>query len=471
MTQTTVRSSGREAVPALHVVPRPRTPEPSTIPDVLAPAMTDDQHVVHAPPRRASLAIALDSAMALAVAVAAIVLEALPAALAVAAAASWILLLFASGHYRRQLVGHPRGARLRAVARTGVQVAVLALALAPWLTVADPVALALLTVAFAAVSGTRLMLDPGAHRPRLVLAGRPRDVREALTELAAADRHEVVAACLTRSSKDPMGELPTYVGFGAAPEVAERHGADAMVVLPGARLSAAEVRRLHWALSGVGTELCVGTGLIDVTPARARVVTSAGLNLVHIVPAPLRGPRRWVKDVVERIAATVGLLLLIPVLATLCALIRLDSPGPALYRQARVGRDGRIFTMYKLRSMSTSAEAERSGLDDVNEADGVLFKLQQDPRITRLGSWLRRYSLDELPQLWNVVRGDMSLVGPRPALPDEVARYDTDPRRRLVVKPGCTGLWQVSDVRTSPGSSRCASTCATSTTGRCDSTS
>ena len=155
-------------------------------------------------------------------------------------------------------------------------------------------------------------------------------------------------------------------------------------------------------------------------------------------------PAVGLKEVVERIAATVGLLLLIPVLATLCAVIRLDSPGPALYRQARVGRDGRIFTMYKLRSMSTSAEAERSGLDDVNEADGVLFKMQQDPRITRLGSWLRRYSLDELPQLWNVVRGDMSLVGPRPALPDEVARYDTDPRRRLVVKPGCTGLWQVS---------------------------
>jgi lipopolysaccharide/colanic/teichoic acid biosynthesis glycosyltransferase len=100
--------------------------------------------------------------------------------------------------------------------------------------------------------------------------------------------------------------------------------------------------------------------------------------------------------------------------------------------------------MYKLRSMSSSAEAARDALLALNEADGVLFKIQQDPRITRLGGWLRRWSIDEVPQLWNVVRGDMSLVGPRPALPEEVARYDVDPTRRLVVKPGLTGLWQVS---------------------------
>jgi exopolysaccharide biosynthesis polyprenyl glycosylphosphotransferase len=394
--------------------------------------------------RRTWPALVLDTLLALVVAATAIALDAVPAPLAIAAAGGWVALLVASGHYRRPLVGHTRGTRLRAVARTGAQVAVLALALAPWLAVAEPVALAGLTVALAAVSAVRLLLDAGAQRPRVVLAGRPRDVREALTELAAAGRHEVVAACLTRSSKEPMGELPTHVGFASAPEVAELYGADAVVVLPGARLSAAEVRRLHWALSGIGTELCVGTGLIDVTPGRARVVTSAGLSLVHVVPTALRGPRRWVKEVVERSAATVGLLLLAPVLAVLCLVIRLDSPGPAVYRQARVGRDGRIFTMYKLRSMSMTADAQRAGLAEVNEADGVLFKMQQDPRVTRLGSWLRKYSLDELPQLWNVVRGDMSLVGPRPALPDEVERYDTDPRRRLVVKPGCTGLWQVS---------------------------
>ena len=147
---------------------------------------------------------------------------------------------------------------------------------------------------------------------------------------------------------------------------------------------------------------------------------------------------------VERVGACIGLLLTLPALLVVGLLVRLDSPGPAIYRQQRVGRDGRLFTMYKFRSMSTSADDELVHLVAFNEADGVLFKIQHDPRITRIGGWLRRSSLDELPQLWNVVRGDMSLVGPRPALPEEVARYDVDPRRRLVVKPGITGLWQVS---------------------------
>jgi lipopolysaccharide/colanic/teichoic acid biosynthesis glycosyltransferase len=130
------------------------------------------------------------------------------------------------------------------------------------------------------------------------------------------------------------------------------------------------------------------------------------------------------------------------VLLGLMLLVRLDSAGPALFRQVRVGRDGRHFTMLKLRTMRTDAESVRAQVD--NEVDQVLFKNRQDPRITRIGRILRRYSLDELPQLVNVVRGDMSLVGPRPALPSEVAAYDHDPLRRLVVRPGLTGLWQIS---------------------------
>ena len=161
-------------------------------------------------------------------------------------------------------------------------------------------------------------------------------------------------------------------------------------------------------------------------------------------PAVLDGPRRLVKDVVERSVALVAFVAALPVLAALCLAIRLETPGPALFRQERIGRNGVPFTMLKLRSMGIDAETQRSGLVVSNEKDEVLFKIQLDPRVTSLGRRLRRYSLDELPQLWNVVRGDMSLVGPRPALPCEVAKYDTDPRRRLVVKPGVTGLWQVS---------------------------
>jgi lipopolysaccharide/colanic/teichoic acid biosynthesis glycosyltransferase len=136
------------------------------------------------------------------------------------------------------------------------------------------------------------------------------------------------------------------------------------------------------------------------------------------------------------------LLVLAPLLAILAVWIRLDSPGPVLYRQTRVGRHGRPFTMLKLRTMHTGAETVRDVLE--NDVDAVLFKARRDPRVTRIGRVLRRYSLDELPQLVNVLRGEMALVGPRPALPAEVAAYDDDPLRRLVVRPGLTGLWQVS---------------------------
>jgi lipopolysaccharide/colanic/teichoic acid biosynthesis glycosyltransferase len=150
------------------------------------------------------------------------------------------------------------------------------------------------------------------------------------------------------------------------------------------------------------------------------------------------------KSVLDRAGAVLLLVLLWPVLLACCLLVRLDSRGPAFFVQTRVGRAGKPFRMYKLRSMCTDAEAQRGLLEDKNESDGALFKLRSDPRLTRVGRWLRRSSLDELPQLFNVVRGDMSLVGPRPALPEEVATYDAATRRRLAVKPGITGLWQVS---------------------------
>jgi exopolysaccharide biosynthesis polyprenyl glycosylphosphotransferase len=467
MTQTTVRTTQLDGAPLVPAVPRPRDTEPQS-PSDAAPAATEateatDAGVVAALApavpgeelgrrrvQRTWSVLGVDLVLALAVAAAAgLALETLELELAIAAATAWPLLLLAAGHYRRRSLGETRGRRAWSAAWTGVRTCVLVLALTPWLGATagpldDPLMLAQLVAAFATASVAHALLVRPGHRPRLVLAGRPRDVREAMLELEAADRHEVVAACLTRPSKVPLGDLPTYVGLGAAAEVADSHHADAVVVLPGARLGAAEVRRLHWAVAAVGADLCVGTGLIDVAPGRARVLASGGMNLVHVVPAALRGPRRWVKEVVERVSATLGAALLLPLMLVVALLVRLDSPGPAIYRQQRVGRDGRLFTMYKFRSMSTSAEDERSHLVASNEADGVLFKIQHDPRVTRVGRWLRRTSLDELPQLLNVVRGEMSLVGPRPALPDEVARYDVDPRRRLVVKPGMTGLWQVS---------------------------
>jgi lipopolysaccharide/colanic/teichoic acid biosynthesis glycosyltransferase len=151
-----------------------------------------------------------------------------------------------------------------------------------------------------------------------------------------------------------------------------------------------------------------------------------------------------VKSLLERPLAALMLLLLAPFLIGLMLVIRRDSPGPAIYRQQRVGRDGRLFTMYKFRTMSDGAHQQVEDLVEQNESDAVLFKVRQDPRITRIGAFLRKYSIDEVPQLMNVVLGHMSLVGPRPALQNEVMQYCQDARRRLVVRPGLTGLWQVS---------------------------
>jgi lipopolysaccharide/colanic/teichoic acid biosynthesis glycosyltransferase len=146
-------------------------------------------------------------------------------------------------------------------------------------------------------------------------------------------------------------------------------------------------------------------------------------------------------DWTGRAVAGAALVLVSPLLLLLAIAIRRESPGPAVYRQVRVGQDGRLFTMFKLRTMTTGGLGQ-TPLE--NDCDGPLFKMRHDPRITRLGGWLRRYSLDELPQLVNVVRGEMRLVGPRPALPEEVAEYTDLARRRLAVRPGVTGLWQVS---------------------------
>jgi exopolysaccharide biosynthesis polyprenyl glycosylphosphotransferase len=363
---------------------------------------------------------------------------------ALLAVLAWPVVLLLAGRYRRRVLDHSRSAHVRTVLGTGFRAAVLALAASPWLTSIDPVALALLVALFGVASCVPPLVGVRRARPRLVLAGRPRDVRDALVELETAGHHEIVAACLTRPTTLPFGEVPVFVGFDDSPAIADLYRADALVLLPGTHLTSADIRRLHWTLAGFGTELCVGTGLLDVHPERTRMFTSGGLNLVHVAPARLRGPRRWVKDAAERIAATVGLVLLLPALVVVGLVVRADSPGPALYRQVRVGRDGRRFIMYKFRSMTSSADAEKTGIAGLNEADGVLFKIQADPRITRIGGMMRRWSIDEVPQLWNVVRGDMSLVGPRPALPEEVALYDVDPTRRLVVKPGLTGLWQVS---------------------------
>ena len=204
------------------------------------------------------------------------------------------------------------------------------------------------------------------------------------------------------------------------------------------------LRSLAWELEKTGTDLCVSPALLDVAGPRTTIRPTAGLTLLHVDHPQLSGFRLVLKGLFDRCAAAAALVMLAPVMATLAAAVWLQDRGPVLFAQMRVGKDGHSFRMYKFRTMVVDAEERQAELLPTNDSDGVLFKLRKDPRVTAVGTHLRRLSLDELPQLFNVFLGHMSLVGPRPALPDEAEKYADHVRRRLVVKPGLTGLWQVS---------------------------
>jgi len=182
--------------------------------------------------------------------------------------------------------------------------------------------------------------------------------------------------------------------------------------------------------------------------ATPRVATHPGVASVEVVPFETPAPNtfylRFGKRAFDVLASSIALVLLAPVIAVLAVLVKLSSPGPVFYRSTRVGRGGRPFTFYKLRSMVKDADLKRRNLAHMNEADGPVFKIARDPRITGIGRFMRSTSLDEVPQFWNILKGDMSLVGPRPPIPEEVAQYEPWQLRRLDVLPGLTCLWQIS---------------------------
>jgi exopolysaccharide biosynthesis polyprenyl glycosylphosphotransferase len=261
-------------------------------------------------------------------------------------------------------------------------------------------------------------------------------------------RHDlqVVGACLVDPAVEPpLPALPVCGGIDDVCTVAIALGCDAVVVTPAAELDGAWLRRLGWSLHDAGIDLLLAPSLADVALTRIALTSAAGRPLLKVRAPVLTGPQRGVKSVFDLVAAALLVVLLAPVLVAIAVAVRLTSPGPALYRHRRVGRGGAEFTCLKFRTMDVDADIRRRELDHLNERrEGPLFKIRHDPRITPLGAWLRRYSLDELPQLINVLGGSMSLVGPRPPLPAEASGYDDDVRRRLLVKPGLTGLWQVS---------------------------
>ncbi len=293
----------------------------------------------------------------------------------------------------------------------------------------------------------------GQSMSSLLLLGGP----SAIAHLAASLERSThagylpVAAYTPSNAQDfsplPVAGLPVLGHRPDAQSILTAIGqcdADAVAVSAGVQLHPQTLRHLGWELAARNISLIMAPALTDIAGPRIHTQQVAGLPLIHVTTPTLEGGQRVAKRLSDVLLSGVLICISFPLMLILAILIKVDSPGPILFKQGRVGIEGAPFRMLKFRSMVVDAEARLSQLADLNEGSGVLFKMKRDPRVTRLGRMLRKYSLDELPQLFNVFAGSMSLVGPRPPLPSEVQAYEYEVRRRLLVKPGLTGLWQVS---------------------------
>lgn len=257
----------------------------------------------------------------------------------------------------------------------------------------------------------------------------------------------VLVGALTKhggSTETLVEGVPVVGDYGDVLRATETTSADTLIFTGADELTPRELRELGWQLQDRNVDLIVVPSLTDVAGPRIHARPVAGLPLIHVDYPVFEGVKYYAKRTFDIGASGLGLVLLSPLLLLIALAVRLESPGPVLFRQRRVGMNGSAFSMFKFRSMVVDAEERLAELEHRSDGNGVLFKLKADPRVTRVGRFLRRYSLDELPQLLNVFIGDMSLVGPRPPLQREVELYDHWANRRLLVKPGITGLWQVS---------------------------
>lgn len=370
----------------------------------------------------------------------------------------WVGLLGLTHAYERRVL-FVGGEEYQRVLRAGVRLT-LCMALASYVFNADIargyllIALLLTTVLslagrFALRKVLHRFRQRGAYMHRVLAIGHASAVTQMVHQLHRSTYHgfQVVGACV------PAGQLvdaahtvdvPVFGALGAAANSAAAAGADTVMVLSCPELDGPMLRRLAWELERDDIDLIVSSSLVDTAGDRVTVRPVDGLPMMLIEHPRLSGGRRLIKAVFDISVAALLLVLLGPVFLAVALIVRLDSRGPVFFRQVRAGRGGESFRMFKFRTMHTDAEARLLAISQQNEHAGVLFKIRADPRVTRSGRFLRRYSLDELPQLINVLLGDMSLVGPRPPLPSEVEQYPHDMLRRLVVKPGMTGLWQVS---------------------------
>ncbi|WP_216822892.1 sugar transferase [Aeromicrobium sp. A1-2] len=256
--------------------------------------------------------------------------------------------------------------------------------------------------------------------------------------------YRLTGACIT--TPDPprqVAGVPVLGGVDGLTQTVLASGANALIVTSSDAMHPDMVRRLGWDLEGYDIEIIVAPSLANIAGPRVHIRPVAGLPLLHVEQPSYRGAQRWAKGLFDRVGGLALVLAFSPVLVVLAVAIKLTSAGKVFFVQERVGQDGQTFGMIKFRSMVEGADAMLADLEP-DTGNIVMFKMRDDPRVTRVGRFLRRYSLDELPQLFNVLKGDMSLVGPRPPLVSEVSGYAAEARRRLLVRPGMTGLWQIS---------------------------
>jgi exopolysaccharide biosynthesis polyprenyl glycosylphosphotransferase len=257
---------------------------------------------------------------------------------------------------------------------------------------------------------------------------------------------KVIGICLPSSElpRPVVDGIPVIGSLGQVPQVVRTMGCDAVAVTSDDATRYNYLRELAWSLEGAGVELLVDPGLVEVAGPRMHIRPLMGFPLLHVEEPHFAGWRRVVKRLSDIVLTSVGLLIISPLMVSIAAVIKLQDGGPVIFRQSRIGREGKPFTMLKFRSMVVDAEQRKLELMSFNEGKGGLFKLSRDPRVTPFGQFLRSFSLDELPQLFNVLGGSMSLVGPRPHLAAELAQMPSEASRRSLVTPGLTGLWQVS---------------------------
>jgi exopolysaccharide biosynthesis polyprenyl glycosylphosphotransferase len=369
----------------------------------------------------------------------------------------WVVVLWAHGCYDRRYLGVGTDEFKRALRASWTIVAVVA-----FLAFAQKRNLSRMTVGVALLGGLLYILllrylarsilhvirsRSGLAVHRMLLVG---TLPETLEVHAAITRNPSsglvpVAISLTEGYTRRNGRgapVPVYAGRDVASLIAE-HNADTIAVCGNAGSQPGELRRLAWQLEGTGVDLVVAPQLTDIAGPRVHIRPVEGLPLLYVEEPKIAGIGWLVKNLLDRLVAFLGLIVLTPVFLLIALAIRLSDKGPVFFRQSRTGREGGMFRVWKFRTMYVDAEDRQAVLNDKNETDGMMFKMRNDPRIFPVGKFLRASSMDELPQLINVLLGEMSLVGPRP-LPAEDGDFLGDVRRRLLVRPGMTGLWQVS---------------------------